>query len=133
MNGGEPLVILGIGIDIVEIDRIMAALRRESFARRVFAKEEILYCDSRGAQRMASYAARFAAKEAAVKALGTGFSGGNWQDVYVTVDDKGQPHLQLRGYYQEVAQSRGVSAMYLSLTHARNYAAAQVVIWGDEE
>ncbi|HWR39388.1 MAG TPA: holo-ACP synthase [Patescibacteria group bacterium] len=124
-------MIVGIGIDIIEIERVNAALQREAFVRRVFTVGEREYCESRGVQRSASYAARFAAKEAAVKALGTGFSGGSWQDVSVVLDAQGQPHLQLQGYYDQVACSKGVTRMYLSLTHAREYAAAQVVMWGD--
>ena len=125
-------MIVGIGIDIVEIDRMAAALQREAFIKRVFSEEEQNYCEGRGGQRAASYAARFAAKEAAVKALGTGFSGGCWKDVSVTQDGNGQPYLRLQGHYASVARVRGVTRMYLSLTHAREYAAAQVVMWGEE-
>ena len=123
-------MIVGVGIDIIEIDRVAAAVERDSFVRRVFADEEQAYCDSRGVHRAASYAARFAAKEATVKALGTGFSGGSWREVYVVLDEKGKPHVRLRGYYADLARSLGVSAIHVSLTHARDYAAAQVIMWG---
>lgn len=123
-------MIIGVGIDIVEIGRIAAAIKRNAFIDRVFTPAEQAYCDSRGVQRAASYAARFAAKEAVLKALGTGLRGGTWQNVEVTNNDLGRPLVQMTGYYQNLAGELGVQEIYLSVTHARDYAAAQVVLWG---
>lgn len=123
-------MIIGVGIDIVEISRIAAAIKRNAFIDRVFTPAEQAYCESRGVQRAASYAARFAAKEAVLKALGTGLRGGTWQNVEVTNNDLGRPLVQMTGYYQNLAGELGVQEIYLSVTHARDYAAAQVVLWG---
>lgn len=120
-------MIAGVGIDIIEISRIREALKRDGFRKRLFTEREQNYCDSRGAGRAASYAARFAAKEAAVKALGTGFTGGTWQDIEVVSDEAGKPQLILSGYYKDVAENKGITGLHISLTHAREYAAAQVV------
>lgn len=123
-------MIIGIGMDIIEIRRIETALRRRSFCQRVFTPGEQQYCDSRGTQRPASYAARFAGKEAVLKALGVGLSGGTWQDIEILPDGKGQPCLQLSGYFAVLAQRLGVGSIYISLTHAREYAGAQVILEG---
>ena len=74
-----------------------------------------LYCESRGLQRFASYAARFAGKEAVLKALGTGLSGGEWQEIEILPDGRGLPIVQLYGYYRELASQKGVSAIHISL------------------
>lgn len=123
-------MILGTGIDIIEIDRIRAALEQPRFAGRVFTEAERRYCDGRGAQRFASYAARFAGKEAVMKALGSGLSQGRWIDVEILPDAAGRPTVSLSGYFGEQAKTRGVSSVHISLSHAREYAAAQAVLWG---
>ena len=124
-------MIIGIGIDIVEIERIEKAIQMPAFVARVFTKNERAYCDGRGRQRAASYAARFAAKEAVLKALGTGFSGGSWQDIEILSRPGGQPYLILHGYFAATAARMHVRETYISLTHAQMYAAAQAVLWGD--
>ncbi|MDR3566046.1 MAG: holo-ACP synthase [Negativicutes bacterium] len=123
-------MILGIGIDIIEIERVRAALERERFAQRVFTDGEQAYCEGRGGQRFASYAARFAGKEAVLKALGTGLVGGQWRDIEILPDVLGAPSVNLSGFFLELARQKGVGAIHISLTHAREYAAAQVIIWG---
>jgi len=123
-------MIIGVGIDIIEIDRVKAALERQRFMIRVFTEKERSYCDSRKSQRYASYAARFAAKEAVLKALGTGMTGGKWLEVEIMPDEAGRPAVHLAGYYGEIARQKGVSQIWISLTHARQYAAAHVVLWG---
>lgn len=126
-------MIVGIGIDIIEIDRIGAAVERDGFARRVFTAAEREYCDGRGVQRPASYAARFAGKEAVMKAFGTGLSAGTWQDVEILAAANGRPTVSLRGHFAELAAKMGVTAVHISLSHARDYAAAQAVLWGGEQ
>jgi len=130
---GDWHMIIGVGIDIVEIGRIQAAIKRRAFIERVFTPAEQAYCESRGVQGAASYAARFAAKEAVLKALGTGLRGGTWQDVEIKNNSLGRPLVQLSGYYQDLAAQIGVQEIHLSVTHARDYAAAQVVLWGGKQ
>jgi len=126
---GDDMVI-GIGIDIIEIKRIKAAIARDSFIRRVFTAAEAAYCSSRGVQQAASFAARFAAKEAVAKALGCGFAGGNIRDIEVIIGDGGKPEIILHGGFAVVAAQLGVTGLHISLTHAQEYAAAQAVLEG---
>lgn len=123
-------MIIGIGIDIIEIERVKTALARKGFAGRVFTEAERGYCESRGVQRVASYAARFAGKEAVLKAMGTGLSGGSWQEVEILPGEAGRPVVKLTGYFAELARLKGVSDIHISLTHARQFAAAHVVMCG---
>jgi holo-[acyl-carrier protein] synthase len=125
-------MILGIGIDVIEIKRIKAAVLRQAFKRRVFTEKEQAYCDSRGAQQASSYAARFAGKEAVMKAFGTGIAGGSWLDIEILPNDKGQPQVQLYGAFLELAKNQQISEIYISLTHAQEYAAAQALLWRNQ-
>ena len=125
-------VVIGIGIDIIEISRIKAAIEREAFVKRVFTAAEAAYCRSRGVQQAASFAARFAAKEAVAKALGSGFAGGNVIDIEVRVAANGKPDIALHGSFADLANKLGVKRIHISLTHAREYAAAQAVLEGGE-
>lgn len=125
-------MILGTGIDIIEIERVREALERPGFAARVFTAAERAYCEARGVQRPASYAARFAGKEAVLKAFGTGLSAGTWQDVEILPDPAGRPAVRLSGHFAALAARLGVTAIHISLTHARDYAAAQAVLEGGE-
>lgn len=124
-------MIVGTGIDIVEIDRVRRAVAREAFARRVFSEAEIVYCQERGAQAAASFAARFAAKEATLKAFGTGLSGaGTLTEIETLPDAHGCPQLHLRGAFAARAETLGVMRVHVSLSHARLYATAQVIFEG---
>lgn len=123
-------MIIGTGIDIIEIRRVAQALKKPAFASRVFTRHEREYCESRGMQRAASYAARFAAKEAVLKAFGTGLRGGTLQDISITNDGSGRPIVRLDGYFAVLARRLGVSDIHISLTHAIDYAAAQAILWG---
>ena len=127
-------MVIGIGIDLVEIHRMKKAVENPLFVQRVFTPAEQVYCNSRGRQGAASYAARFAAKEAVMKALGTGLSGGGtWQDVEVLPDDQGKPVMKLTGYFAQLAESLGVAQIFVSISHAQEYAVAQVLLWRDEK
>lgn len=123
-------MILGIGIDIVEVERMTKALEKKGFRQRVFTAGEREYCDSRGRQRFQSYAARFAAKEAVLKALGTGLRQGTLQEVEVVSDALGKPGIVLHGGFACRATAAGVKEIHLSLTHTRYTACAQVLFWG---
>ena len=123
-------MIVATGIDIVEIARIerVFARRGTRFRDRIFTEGEIAYCEPRGS-KFASYAARFAAKEAMMKALGTGWSNGiGWRDVEVLRDEEGAPSIKLRGSALERFNGLGASRAHLSLTHSRDLAMAQVVL-----
>jgi holo-[acyl-carrier protein] synthase len=123
-------VIVSIGIDIIEVVRIREVLlRTPRFAERVFTTAERAYCDSRGAVAAQHYAVRFAAKEAALKALQTGWRGGiSWQDVEISARESGAPFLVFRGQVLEVFNKFGATATHLSMSHTTQHAIAQVVL-----
>jgi holo-[acyl-carrier protein] synthase len=123
-------VIISIGIDIIEVARIREVLlRTPRFAERVFTRAERDYCDSRGVVAAQHYAARFAAKEAALKALQTGWRGGiSWQDVEVSARESGAPYLIFTGHVLTVFDKFGASTAHLSISHTSEHAIAQVVL-----
>jgi holo-[acyl-carrier protein] synthase len=123
-------VIISIGIDIIEVARIREVLlRTPRFADRVFTSAERAYCDSRGVVAAQHYAARFAAKEAALKALQTGWRGGiSWQDVEIAARESGAPFLIFRGEVLVVFEKFGATATHLSMSHTSEHAIAQVIL-----
>jgi holo-[acyl-carrier protein] synthase len=123
-------VIVSIGIDIIEVARIREVLlRTPRFAERVFTDAERAYCDSRGAVAAQHYAARFAAKEAALKALQTGWRGGiGWQDVEIASRESGAPYLIFTGQVLEVFEKFRATATHLSISHTTQHAIAQVIL-----
>ena len=123
-------MIVAIGIDIIEVARIREVpARTPRFRERVFTAAERAYCDSRGAVAAQHYAARFAAKEAALKALQTGWRGGiSWQDVEVASRESGAPYLVLHGPVLELFNNSGATAAHLSISHTSEHAIAQVVL-----
>jgi len=123
-------VIVSIGIDIIEVARIREVLSRTPrFAERVFTPSERAYCDSRGAVAAQHYAARFAAKEAALKAFQTGWRGGiSWQDVEISARESGAPFLIFYGPVHLLFQKSGATAAHLSISHTTQHAIAQVVL-----
>ncbi len=128
---GEHLIV-GLGVDIVEVDRVQAAIERrgEPLLKRVFTPGEIAYCE-RHRNRYERYAGRFAAKEAAMKALGTGWRRGvHWVDIEVVRLPGGKPTLQLQGRAKEFADRLEVKNISLTITHSGNTALAQVIFEG---
>jgi holo-[acyl-carrier protein] synthase len=123
-------MILGTGIDIAEVPRVRESIERfgDRFLKRVFTEGEIQYCE-RKARRFESYAARFAAKEAGMKALGTGWNHGvRWRDIEV-VRPKGQrPTIQFHGAAAAIAAKLGAKNIALSLTHTAEQALAHVIL-----
>lgn len=119
---------IGIGCDIIEIKRIAKAIENLHFIERVFTEQEAAYCQSRGKQAAASFAARFAAKEAVLKALGTGLRGGEIKEIEVWLDDLGKPNIKLSGYHAELAKKLGVKQILVSLSHSQENAIAYVTI-----
>jgi holo-[acyl-carrier protein] synthase len=115
--------VLGLGVDICEIGRMERALARHpTMARRVFTEEERVYCDSR-ARPAESYAGRFAAREAAIKALG-GYRGRRWQDISVSRQASGAPGIVLAGNARSRAEALGVDRLLVTFTHERTSAIA---------
>ena len=124
-----PGMIVGTGIDIAETARIKQAMARhgERFARRIYTPGEIAYCEQHK-NKAERYAARFAAKEAAFKALGTGWRNGvQWREVEVVHQPTGKPELRLTGRAEELARELGVARMAVSLSHSDRYVVAQVI------
>jgi len=122
---------LGLGIDLVEVARIRDLLTKhgDRFKERTFTVGEIAYCDSCADPAM-HYAARFAAKEAAAKAIGTGLwaQGVDWKDLEVLRADSGKPSLVLHRAAKDHASALGVTSCLISLTHTRELAMAQVIL-----
>ena len=124
--------IRGIGVDVVKVDRLVAALERfgERMERRLFTEAELAYCRSHH-DPLPHLAARFAAKEAASKALGTGLSQGvGWKDFEVIQPGGRQPRLEFHGKGREILEALGGTAAHVSLTHDGGFAIACVVIEG---
>ncbi len=123
-------MIVGTGVDLCEVPRLRQAIERhgDRFKYRVFTDREIAYAESK-ANRYERYAARFAAKEAGMKALGTGWRGGlGWRDLEVTNLRTGRPTLAFHGKAAEIAEKMGVRNVALSLTHTADQAMAMVIL-----
>lgn len=121
-------MIIGIGIDLVEVTRMERALQQEGFKEKVFTKEEIAYCEAKGAHKAESYAARFAAKEAVGKALGTGIYKNQLQDAEIEIDEEGRPKMHIMGQLRVSALIRHVEKIHVSLSHTATMAIAQVIM-----
>ncbi len=122
--------IVGIGLDLVKIERIRALADRwqERFLARLYTDAERRYCFDR-ASPYASLAGRFAAKEAVLKAIGTGWSAGvSWQDIQVLNDERGKPVAHVQGRTSALLQQAGVTDIHISLSHDTEYAVAQVLL-----
>jgi holo-[acyl-carrier protein] synthase len=125
----EARVIVGLGLDIAEIDRIEAALKRHGapILERLYTPAEVAYCEG-FREKFERYAGRFAAKEAAMKALGTGWRFGvRWRDIEVMRAATGKPSLRLHGVAGEFAARLGVKNISLTITHSGNLALAEVI------
>lgn len=130
MGAWVLVMIIGVGIDLAEVGRIREVLARrgDRFLARVFSEGEREYCLAKSDPAL-HLAARFAAKEAFAKAVGTGVSGGmRFSDIEVVRDAAGRPTLELSGYARELAASMAVQTIHLSLTHTRETAGAVVVL-----
>lgn len=115
-------MIKGIGIDIIEIERVREAIEKygERFLNKIFTEKEIRYCRKHKAVRFPELAVRFAAKEAYSKAIGTGFDGLGWKEIEIGNDSRGKPLIYLKGKLSRKA--------HLSLSHSRDYAVASVYV-----
>src|SRR5271168_3991230 len=123
-------MIVGTGVDLAEVPRIRASIERfgDRFVRRIYTATEIAYVE-RKANKYERYAGRFAAKEAGMKAIGTGWKRGvTWQDFEVINLPSGRPTLNLHGVAAEVAKQLGVTAIQLSITHTSELGMAHVIL-----
>ena len=126
--------VLGIGTDIVECLRIAQMIERhgELFINRVYTPQEIRYCQSRK-QATQHFAGRWAAKEAILKALGTGWRRGiSWRDIEIRNDSMGRPVVGLRGGARDIVEQRGIREMLVSISHCRSHATAYALALGGE-
>ena len=122
-------MIFGTGIDIIEIDRIKRSIRKYSnrFEQKVFTKKEVDYCNSQ-ADPVKHFAARFSVKEAVLKCLGTGMTGGIfWKDIEVDRQESGQPILNLYGKGKDLFDQLKLKRIHISITHEKNYAVAHAI------
>ncbi|QOY85781.1 holo-[acyl-carrier-protein] synthase [Paludibaculum fermentans] len=123
-------MILGTGIDLAEVDRIQASIERygDRFIHRIYTEKERAYV-ARKANKYERYAARFAAKEAGMKAIGTGWRHGiTWQDFEVTNLPSGRPTITFHGVAKQIAERMGVKHAHLSLTHTKQYGQAFLIL-----
>lgn len=128
------MAIVGTGIDIVECLRIAQMIERhgELFITRVYTDAEIEYCTTRKAATQ-HYAGRWAAKEAVLKALGTGWRRGiGWRDIEIRNDKNGAPSVKLRGGARDVMVQAGIKELHVSISHCRSFAVAHVVAEGEK-
>ena len=125
--------VIGIGTDIVECERISQMIEKhgDAFLQRVYTADEIAYCCGRKAANQ-HYAGRGAAKEAVLKALGTGWAHGiQWTDVEVVNQQGGKPLIVLTGKACEISQSQGIAEMLISISHCKHYATAYATALGN--
>jgi|SRR5947209_3502876 len=123
-------MIVGTGVDLAEVERIRAAIERfgDRFVQRIYTPGEIAYVE-RKANRYERYAGRFAAKEAGMKAIGTGWKRGvRWKDLEVANLPSGRPTLRLHGEAAKIAERLGVKSILLSITHTAQFGMAQVIL-----
>lgn len=125
-------MIMGVGVDMVEITRIRKALENSKtghrFRTRVYTENEIRYCEKKGRTKYQSYAGRFAAKEAVMKALGKGWGSRiGWTDIEVLPAPGGKPEIHLHDKSSTFAHERGIRRLALSITHTADYALAYVI------
>lgn len=121
-------MIKGVGIDLVEIERIKRAIdNNDKFLKRVFTKEEIAK-GKKKKNRYQFYGAHFATKEAVMKALGTGWRKGvRWRDIQIIHNNDGKPEVKLIGKTKEIAKGLGIDEVLVSMSHTKEYAIAQAI------
>lgn len=122
-------MITGIGLDVIETERVAEKIQKEQgFRELIFSEEEIAYCEPK-THKYEHYAARFAAKEAFFKALGTGWLEGTlFNEIIILGDEKGKPELQLKGQTAQTLEHISLDKIKISLSHLKNIAAAVVII-----
>ena len=125
-------MIIGCGIDLVKIERIEKIIKKwgNNFIFRIFTSLEREYCEKKKGNKYQSYAGKFAAKEALLKALGLGLREANWKEIEIKNNKLGQPVIDTSGKLKNVVSAKGVSKYFISITHTKEYAVAQVILEG---
>jgi len=126
------LLIIGCGIDLVRIERIEKIIKRwgNNFNSRIFTPLERDYCEKKKDNKFQSYAGKFAAKEALLKALGLGLRGANWKEIEIRNNELGQPIIDTSGKLKNIALTKGVKKYFITISHTKEYAIAQVILEG---
>ena len=126
------LLIIGCGIDLVKVERIEKIIKKwgNNFIFRIFTPLERDYCEKKKDNKFQSYAGKFAAKEALLKALGLGLREANWKEIEIKNDELGQPIMGTSGKLKNIASTKGVSKYFISISHTKEYAVAQVILEG---
>ncbi|OIP70818.1 holo-[acyl-carrier-protein] synthase [Candidatus Atribacteria bacterium CG2_30_33_13] len=123
-------MIIGCGIDLVKIERIEKIIKRwgDNLTSRMFTLLEREYCKKRKSNKYQSYAGKFAAKEALLKALGLGLRGVNWTEIEISNNELGQPIIKTSGKLNIIVSKKGVSKYFLTISHTKDYAVAEVIL-----
>ncbi|MGM0601869.1 MAG: holo-ACP synthase [Bacillota bacterium] len=126
-------MIIGTGVDIVENQRIERLIKKygDRFIEKIFLNEEIAYCRGKS-KNTGCFAARYAAKEAALKALGTGLRNNSWHDIRIIHSSLGRPEMILKGNAGKLAAEKNVKNIFVSISHEKNYSIAQVILEGED-
>ncbi|MBA7563282.1 Holo-[acyl-carrier-protein] synthase [subsurface metagenome] len=126
------LLIVGCGIDLVKIERIEKVIKKwgDNFTSRVFTLLEREYCEKKKGNKYQSYAGRFAAKEALLKSLGLGLKGVNWKEIEIENNELGQSIIETSGKLKKIASEKRVSKYFITISHTKDYAIAQVILEG---
>ena len=125
-------LIIGCGIDLVKIERIEKIIKKwgNNFNSRIFTPLERDYCEKKKVNKFQSYAGKFAAKEALLKALGLGLRGANWKEIEIKNYELGQPIIDTSGKFKNIALAKGVKNYFITISHTKEYAIAQVILEG---
>ncbi len=125
-------MIKGLGIDIIEVERIKRIIKKwqGNFLNKIFTQKEINYCE-KSKNYDQHFAARFAAKEAVVKMLGTGFQNISWKEIEIINNKKGKPQVNLYKKAKKHADNSGINIIHISLSHQKEYAIAEVIGEGE--
>jgi len=125
-------LIIGCGIDLVKIERLEKIIKKwgDNFIFSIFTSLEKEYCEKKKGNKYQSYAGKFAAKEALLKALGLGLRKANWKDIEIKNDKLGQPIIETSGKLKNIASAKGISKYFISISHTKEYAIAQVILEG---
>ena len=121
-------MVKGIGTDIIDIPRVKRSITNEHFLKRVYTPGEIAYCNSRGGQVASSFAGIFSAKEAVLKAYGTGLRYGNLTDIEILPDELGCPKVRVQGWFKEQMEQLGADVLMVSISHSKEYATATCIL-----
>jgi holo-[acyl-carrier protein] synthase len=125
-------MIIGIGVDIVQNNRIKELINKygDRFLEKIYTAKEIEYCQSKNSF-VASFAARFAAKEAVLKALGTGMRNNNWHEIEILNNELGKPEVLLNNKTARRAKKIKVNSIFISISHEKEYSIAQIIMEGE--